>query len=228
MERNTIITADGSSSVAIPSMNVTYHSVYGAIRESSHVFVEAGLNHFRSRNKGREKQPLAIFEMGFGTGLNALLTLIESEHSDQQIFYETIELYPLEAMQIASLNYCSQLNRNDLQRKFVQMHEAEWGEEVRITPQFILRKSKVDLLEFQPTRTFEVIYFDAFDPGVQPDLWSKEVFRKMFSILEPGGILVTYSSKGDVRRAMILAGFEIEKIPGPPGKREMIRAARQS
>jgi len=208
VERKTIITADGSSSVAIPSMNVTYHSVYGAIRESSHVFIGAGLNYF-------------------GTGLNALLTLIESEHNGPQIFYETVELYPLESMQVEGLNYCAQLNRNDLQGKFGQMHRAGWEKEVRITPQFILKKSKVDLLDLQPTRTFEVIYFDAFDPGVQPELWSKEIFQKMFSILEPGGILVTYSSKGDARRAMIFAGFDIEKIPGPPGKREMIRAVRR-
>ena len=227
MERKTIITADGSSSVAIPSMNVTYHSVYGAIRESSHVFIGAGLNYFRSLHKDSKKQRLAIFEMGFGTGLNALLTLIESEHNGPQIFYETVELYPLESMQVEGLNYCAQLNRNDLQGKFGQMHRAGWEKEVRITPQFILKKSKVDLLDLQPTRTFEVIYFDAFDPGVQPELWSKEIFQKMFSILEPGGILVTYSSKGDARRAMIFAGFDIEKIPGPPGKREMIRAVRR-
>jgi len=169
-----------------------------------------------------------IFEMGFGTGLNALLTLIESEKADRMIYYETIELFPLDSEQASSLNYCDKLQRNDLQINFEQIHNCEWEQETPLAPNFIFKKTKGNLLKFETSKTFELIYFDAFDPNAQPELWTEKVFNKMFSILNPDGILVTYSSKGDVRRAMQAAGFSIEKIPGPPGKREIVRAYRSA
>lgn len=233
MERKIIITADGSSSVAIPAMNVTYHSVHGAMQESGYVFIEAGLKGISPLEAAswtdslRAARRLSIFEMGFGTGLNALLTLIESEKSEKMIYYETIELFPLDKEQFMSLNYCDKLQRNDLRIKFEQFHNCEWEKEIPIASNFIFKKTRSNLLNFETSKTFALIYFDAFDPNAQPELWTEEVFKKMFSILDPGGILVTYSSKGSVRRAMQVAGFSIEKIPGPPGKREMVRAYRR-
>jgi tRNA U34 5-methylaminomethyl-2-thiouridine-forming methyltransferase MnmC len=223
VEREIIITKDGSSTVSIPAIDVTYHSIHGAIQESTHVFIEAGFKTVRLLASARR---LNIFEMGFGTGLNALLTLVESEKQEDIIYYETIELFPLDNAQARSLNYCDKLQRNDLQKKFEQLHDCEWEKEILITPNFNFKKTRAGLLNFETSETFELIYFDAFDPNAQPKLWTEEVFNKMFSILNPDGILVTYSSKGDVRRAMQAAGFSIEKIPGPPGKREMVRGHR--
>lgn len=167
---------------------------------------------------------MRIFEMGLGTGLNALLTLIESGEFNQQIYYEALDPFPLTNDEVKVLNYCSVLNRADLQKTFEQLHDVDWGKEIAISSHFLFKKIKADLLYFQPSATFDLIFFDAFDPNVQPELWSMEIFRKMFLTLLPGGILVTYSSKGAVRRAMQAAGFRVEKIPGPAGKREIVRA----
>jgi len=201
-------------------MNVTYHSIYGAIQESKHVFIEAGLKSLILTEATR----LNIFEVGFGTGLNALLTIIETEKLQREIYYETVEQYPLDNGEVKSLNYCKQLDRTDLQSLFEQLHTSEWEKKINITKGFCLKKTKTNVLNFETSGTFELIYFDAFAPNVQPELWTIEIFEKMFSILKPGGLLVTYCSKGDVRRAMQAAGFIVEKLPGPKGKREMIRA----
>jgi tRNA U34 5-methylaminomethyl-2-thiouridine-forming methyltransferase MnmC len=209
--------------VEIPALNVTYHSVYGAIQESKHVFIEAGLKNVALP---ADTERLNIFEAGFGTGLNALLTIIEAEKLQREVLYETVERFPLNSFEIKSLNYCKQLDSEDLQPVFEQLHNCEWEKEINITSHFIFKKTKSDLLHFQAINNFRLIYFDAFAPTAQPELWTKEVFEKMFFILDPGGILVTYCSKGDVRRTMQAAGFTIEKLPGPPGKREMIRATR--
>jgi tRNA U34 5-methylaminomethyl-2-thiouridine-forming methyltransferase MnmC len=224
MERKMIITEDGSSSISIPKMNVTYHSVHGAIQESKHVFIEAGLN---GSDRLKRSDPLYIFEMGFGTGLNALLTLVESEKWNRRIYYETIEPFPLDKEPIKSLNFCQQLQRNDLQSLFEKMHSCAWENKIPVTENFILKKLKTNLLNYETEKNFDLIYFDAFDPNVQPELWTKEVFEKMFSMLNPESVLVTYSSKGSVRRAMQTAGFIVEKLPGPPGKREIIRANKR-
>jgi len=174
-----------------------------------------------------------IFEMGFGTGLNALLTFIEAQNLSKKVYYETIDLFPLSIDEAKTLNFSEILNRTDLQIIFDYMHTCDWEKEVPIESDFILKKRKANLLDVATSETspcdsqaFELIYFDAFDPSVQPDLWTEEIFRKMFSILRPGGVLVTYSSKGRVRRAMQAAGFEVEKIPGPAGKREIVRARK--
>jgi tRNA U34 5-methylaminomethyl-2-thiouridine-forming methyltransferase MnmC len=221
MQRKLILTSDGSHSLEITGSNLTYRSIHGAIRESKHVFIDAGLHSIAVPNKDTTR----VFEMGFGTGLNVLLTLLETQRLNQKCYYETIELFPLENDEIKSLNYCEQLGRNDLQPIFENLHDCEWEKEITITPGFSFKKSRSNLLNFKTHGTFELIYFDPFGPNVQPELWTKEIFDKMFSILQPGGILVTYSSKGDVRRAMQAAGFKVEKLPGPPGKREMVKAA---
>ena len=202
-------------------MNETYHSHHGAIQESMHVFINAGLKYVSDT---LQVSDTSIFEMGFGTGLNALLTLIEAERRQLKIHYTTVELFPLQVDEITILNYCEQLHRKDLSPVFQQLHQCEWEKDINITPFFTLHKKKgnfADLSNFQPVN---LIYYDAFAPYTQPGLWTKEAFEKLYNILLPGGILVTYCSKSDVRRAMQAAGFVVDKIQGPWGKREMVRA----
>ncbi len=221
MERKIILTGDGSHSVSMPEMGVTYHSVHGAIQESMHVFIEAGF-----KSACTNQSVCSILEVGFGTGLNALLTAIEAEKTGSSIYYVALEPYPLGAEEILSLNYCKQLNRKDLQDDFIRMHQCEWNKSIAVTENLLLHKSKYMLQSFEHITKFDLIYFDAFAPAAQPELWTKDVFDKMFSLLAPGGVLVTYCSKGEVRRNMMAAGFKVEKLPGPQQKREMLRAGR--
>lgn len=188
-----------------------------------HVFIDAGYRLVCS-------QPLyqcSILEVGFGSGLNALLTAIEAEKTKQSIYYVALEPSPLTEKEFLSLNYCELLNRKDLQEDFIRMHKCEWNKSIPFTEEVLIHKSNSTLQAFETKVEFDLIYFDAFAPNAQPELWTKEIFEKMYRILEPGGILVTYCSKGDVRRAMIAAGFEVEKLQGPPGKREMLRALKR-
>ena len=227
MLRDIILTKDGSHSITVPDMNVTYHSIHGAIQESLHVFIEAGLKNTPLPASG---QPLRLLEMGLGTGLNALLTLMEAEKMKQPVHYTALELFPLTPDQVAALNYCEQLHREDLRPLFNQLHHSPWEQETAISTDFTLLKTRSDLVAFTPLLTadtlYHLVYFDAFAPGAQPELWTPAVFAKLFALIAPGALLVTYCSKGDVRRAMLSAGFTVEKIPGPPGKREMLRARK--
>jgi len=223
MQRNVILTKDGSHTIAIPEINVTYHSIYGAIQESLHVFIEAGLKGIRPFVTAR---CLNILEIGFGTGLNALLTFIESGKTKQIIHYTAIELFPLEEIEIISLNYCEQLDRQDLLPTFAQMHKCKWEQDIKLSETFYIHKTKQDLQGYKTTDLQDLIYFDAFAPSSQPEVWTKEIFDKMYSILNTNGILVTYCSKSDVRKNMVAAGFEVEKLKGPQGKREMIRGIK--
>lgn len=216
MEREIIHTDDGSHTIAIPAMNVTYHSRHGAIQESMHVFIEAGLRQLAG--------DVHILEMGFGTGLNALLTLIETELQPRNIYYETIEAFPLTPAEASQLNYCEQLQRPDLQPLFDQLHQCEYEKTVAITPYFTIQKHHTKLAGFSADQPVNLVYFDAFAPTAQPELWTADIFTGLYYMMVPKGILVTYCSKGEVRRAMQTAGFIIEKLPGPPGKREMVRA----
>lgn len=217
MEKEFIITADGSATIKIPQWNVTYHSIHGAIQESKHVFIEAGLNYFL---KNSTKPLLNIFEMGLGTGLNVFLTAIEAEKLKKKIHYTAIESFPLSAEEANTLNYASALHHEDW---FQKIHECKWNEGVTINDFLTLKKENKNLLDYFNCQAFDIIYYDAFAPSAQPELWTKEISQKLFAMLQPGGVLVTYCSKGDVRRAMMAAGFEVEKLPGPPGKREMLR-----
>ncbi len=223
MERSVILTKDGSHTISIPEMNVTYHSHHGAIQESLHVFIKAGL----LVSDAFGASDTSILEMGFGTGLNALLTLIEAERLKRQIHYTAIELFPLQYEEITALNYCDQLYRKDLIPIFEKLHQCEWEKDITITPHFTLHKKKESLLQFNTSKLQNIIYFDAFAPSAQPKLWTPSIFEKLYSMLLTKGILVTYCSKGDVRRAMQSAGFIVEKLPGPPGKREMVRATKK-
>jgi tRNA U34 5-methylaminomethyl-2-thiouridine-forming methyltransferase MnmC len=224
MERKIILTGDGSHSISVPELNVTYHSIHGAIQESLHVFIQAGLIDSRMFDYVGVHH---VLEIGFGTGLNALLTLIEADKHKNRIYYTALELYPLNESETKQLNYCEQLDLPQYKTLFEKMHECNWEEMREITEYFRLTKIKCNLLEYTTENSFYIIYFDAFAPNAQPELWTRKVFDKMYSLLQPGGILVTYCSKGDVRRNMIAAGFEVEKLPGPKGKREMLRARRK-
>jgi tRNA U34 5-methylaminomethyl-2-thiouridine-forming methyltransferase MnmC len=223
MQRKIILTGDGSHSLEIPGLHLTYHSTYGAIQESQHVFIDAGLHACIGPERS---EAVRIFEVGFGTGLNALLTLIASEKSKRKIYYEAVELFPLDIQEVMALNYCEQLQRDDLQRSFEQLHTCSWEREAMITSNFIFKRIRASILAFIPSAGFDLIFFDAFDPKAQPELWTEEIFSNLFSTLLPGGILVTYSSKGSVRRALQSAGFTVEKIPGPQGKKEIVRAIK--
>lgn len=223
MKREIIITADGSHSISVPELKVAYHSIYGAVQESLHVFINAGLIESNLFDySGVHK----ILEVGFGTGLNALLTLIEADKNKNRIYYTGIELDPLTEQEIRQLNYCEHLNMPQYKSLFKKMHSVEWEEMFEISEYFSLTKTKCDLPDYSSEEQYSLIYFDAFAPNAQPELWTKEVFEKMYSLLLPGGLLVTYCSKGDVRRAMIAAGFNVEKLQGPTLKREMLRARK--
>ncbi|MFN8288840.1 MAG: tRNA (5-methylaminomethyl-2-thiouridine)(34)-methyltransferase MnmD [Chitinophagaceae bacterium] len=224
MERKIILTEDGSHSISVPALNVTYHSVHGAIAESQHVFIQAGL---------LDAQILeytgvhSILEIGFGTGLNALLSFAEAEKHKNRIYYTALEPFPLEEEKINLLNYCDLLNRPDYKPRFQKMHDCGWEEMFEISAYFRLTKHRSALADLSaPDESFNIVYFDAFAPAAQPELWTKEAFEKLYRLMTPGGILVTYCSKGEVRRAMQAAGFMVEKIPGPKGKREMVRAKK--
>src|SRR5438034_1677619 len=180
MQRKRIVTNDGSHSISIPEINVTYHSMHGAIGESMHVYIQEGF--YKVSDALQASDTLGIFEAGFGTGLNALLTLIESEKSGRKIFYETIEPFPLTTEEAGELNYCAELNRKDLQPIFEKLHSSDWEQEITITNNFILKKSNTELQNFKTSELRNLIYFDAFAPNAQPELWTKEIFDKMFSV----------------------------------------------
>ncbi len=216
MKRTVEITADGSPTISIPEMKVTYHSKHGAVQESMHVFINAGLNLVVEKFP---KNSIHVFEMGFGTGLNALLTMQFAEKSNRKLYYYAVEKFPLEKEEYDLLEYDSKLT-------LMKLHEAGWETNVEINDSFVLHKTQCALVDAKPAKKFHLIFYDAFAPSAQPELWTKEIFALMYYLLVNEGILVTYCSKGDVRRAMIAAGFTVEKLQGPPGKREMLRAVK--
>jgi tRNA U34 5-methylaminomethyl-2-thiouridine-forming methyltransferase MnmC len=168
----------------------------------------------------------SVLEIGLGTGLNALLTLLEADKCRNRIYYTALEPYPLEAPVTESLNYCGLLNTPEYQKRFEKIHNCPWEEMIEISEYFRLIKMKCRLQDYNSSEVFSLVYYDAFAPNAQPELWTREVFEKLFSMMLPKSVLVTYCSKGDVRRAMLAAGFIVEKLPGPPGKREMLRAVK--
>jgi len=219
------LTEDGSHTILIPEINVTYHSKFGAIQESKHVFIKEGLQYLLNADLFKKDDVLNIFEVGFGTGLNAWLSLSEAIRLNRKINYCAVEPFPLSIEEAEKLNYASFADK-DLQKYFWQLHQCEWNEEILIHPLFLFEKINIQLQNFSTSKKFHLIYFDAFDPNTQPELWTENVFKKMFDILYSNGILVTYCSKGIVRRAMQATGFSVEKLKGPPHKREMVRAVK--
>lgn len=215
-----VLTEDGSTTLFIPELNEHYHSIHGAVQESMHIFIREGYAQIRNF-------PAFIFEAGFGTGLNTFLTFLESEKEGRAIHYSTIEKYPLEDHLVRLLNYPEKTDPAKAEL-FQAIHAAPWDQDIRISEHFILHKIKGDLREVQLLdATYNLVYFDAFGPAVQPELWTEEIFRMLYKSMKEGACLVTYSVKGSVTRALKAAGFSLEKLPGPPGKREMTRATRK-
>ena len=215
-------TQDGSHSILSKQYGVSYHSKYGAIQESRHVFLQAGLHY-----KALQQKDLAILEIGFGTGLNALLTFEEAERHQWNIHYETVEAFPIELPQALQLNYPARLNTEKLSGIFIALHSCSWEEIHRLSPFFTFRKVCQSFQEIQYERQFDLIYFDAFAPDAQPELWEPPLLSLLYKALRPGGMLVTYCAKGSVKRAFKAVGFQVEALPGPPGKREMTRCWRE-
>ncbi|MDR0430995.1 MAG: tRNA (5-methylaminomethyl-2-thiouridine)(34)-methyltransferase MnmD [Tannerellaceae bacterium] len=215
LHRELQLTADGSHTLFIREMDEHYHSVNGAIQESRHVFIEAGLKQLKKEN-------LRIVEIGFGTGLNTFLTLLETS---SPVEYHTIERYPLSMDIIQSLNY-GKIIDPEKRELFLSLHTAPWNKPVKITASFILHKVIGDSNTCEFPKQTDLVYFDAFAPDKQPEMWNPEIFAKLYDCMQTGGILTTYCAKGSVRRMMQEAGYSVERIPGPPGKREMIRAVK--
>lgn len=219
---NSIIeTQDGSHTVYSERFGVTYHSKYGAIQETQHVFIDAGLYHKSLKNK-----TLSILEIGFGTGLNAFMTLLEAEKRGLTIEYQAAEAYPLTIDEAHQLNYPELLKRTDKTKDFRLLHESEWEKWYQINPSFKFKKikSRFEDLQFEPI--FDLIYFDAFAPSAQAELWEPPTLSIMYDALKEDGIWVSYCAKGSVKRNLKSLGFVVESIPGPPGKREMTRAKK--
>lgn len=213
------ITNDGSSTLYASQYEQHYHSIHGAVNESMHVFIEAGLQEIQ-----RKKNTIHILEMGFGTGLNALLAYVHKENSEIQ--YTTIEAQPVSLDTAQTLNYPTQIQHLKTKDFFIHLHETPWNKWVQLSPSFHIYKYHGLLEDFESSDRFDVVFFDAFAPNAQPELWTPEIFQKIFDHCNDGAILTTYSAKGDVRRALQTAGFKVTKLPGPPGKREMLRGEK--
>lgn len=216
-----VFTKDGSQTILNTDLGSTYHSRHGALTESQHVFIRKGLQ--KQIEKGVTN--ITLLEMGFGTGLNALLTAIVAIDQNIQINYHALELFPVPECVWNKYELPDELAES--RALFDALHTADWDNEVAINPNFSITKHNISLLHFQPSVKFDVVYYDAFEPETQPELWTQDVFGKLFAWINPNGILTTYCCKGYVRRNMLGAGFEIEKVPGPPGKREMIVAKKR-
>jgi len=219
MKREIVKTADGSSTISVPELNEHYHSVNGAIAEANHVYINTGY-------KVVEKNDISILEIGFGTGLNSLLTLMQSDSDKKIIFYQGVEAYPVSLEEVSALNYLEELYATDFEAKYKLMHTSEWEKEIAVTDSFTLLKQKKSFTEIDDVDKFDLIYFDAFGPDVQPELWTEEIFGKMYKSLKDGGVLVTYSSKGIVKRALRNVGFTVKRLDGPKGKRHILRATK--
>ncbi len=217
MQPQIIKTSDGSHTLYSPDMDEQYHSVNGALTESLHIFIKHGYQVCTEKNK-------KVFEVGFGTGLNCYLTAIEAEKNRTPTTYVAIEEYPLEKERWQALNYPQVYPSKD-QTLFQSIHEAEWGKKVEISTHFQLLKLKLDITTSTLPNLEEanIVYYDAFGPDKQPEMWKLLVIEKVANIMASTGILVTYTVKGSVKRGLKSLGFRIEKVPGPPGKNEILR-----
>ena len=223
MSRKIVLTADGSSSIFSEENNQHYHSHFGAMQESVHIFIEAGL----CSDALAHLERVSILEIGFGTGLNALLTCLKAEELHQKIYYESIELHPLTQQEIAQLNYPALLPHAHAETLFSALHNAQWNKTEAISENFTLLKRQISATDATYVHeAFDLVYFDAFSPEAQPALWTKEVFETIYHSMKKGGILLTYCAKGSVKRTLKEVGFQIEKLPGPIGKREILRAGK--
>ena len=247
MQRTLITTADGSHSLYVKDLDEHYHSIHGAIQEAVHVFINTGLKYLHDKNY----QEINILEIGFGTGLNALLTCIESEKLKVKINYTALEAFPLEDKLLNELNYVELISAanneippfdvsastqyaqgdvwdggHEIKNIFQQLHTCDWENEISVSEYFTLHKIKNTLQEVQLENSFDLIYFDAFGPRVQPEMWTKDLFSKIYSATKQNGCIVTYCAKGEVKRTLKKVGYTVETLPGPPRKREMVRGLK--
>lgn len=220
MKREIIITDDGSTTIRIPDWDENYHSTHGAIQEAKHVFIKNGLDLYQKQDS------ISILEIGFGTGLNAFITFLETLNKEK-VNYVGVEAYPISSEEIAQMNYVTELQAAQYQVVFDKMHSCDWESQQNITENFILTKRKQFFQDIEDKEQYDLIYFDAFGFPLQPELWSEVIFKKMFDALLPNGILVTYACRSSIKNAMLSVGFSIEKLPGAPGKREMLRAIKR-
>lgn len=217
MQREIKLTSDGSTTIYLPEINESYHSKHGAIQEANHVFIKNGFNVF-------DQCSISILEIGFGTGLNALVTFLEAEKNSKIINYTGVEAFPVDYDEALQMNYVSQLNAPKLDLVFKKIHQCSWEVSNEIATNFFLTKQKKKFEEIEEYEKYDLIYFDAFAFSVQPELWSEFIFKKMYNALKQNGILVTYACRTSIKNAMLSSGFSVEKMPGAPGKREMLRA----
>lgn len=221
-KRSLLKTGDGSHTFHLPEWNEQYHSRHGAIAEALHVFIENGLFYRLAKEKMKE---IAVLEIGFGTGLNCMLTLLKTEEEDCVVHYTGVEGFPLSVEEVEMLNFPELLETDP--SRFLEIHRAPWNKPVPVSESFRLEKRHQLFAEITDQEAFDLIYFDAFGMRVQPELWTETIFKKMFQALRPGGVLVTYASNGIAKRAMETVGFSLERLPGPPGKKHMVRAVKK-
>lgn len=215
-----ILTDDGSHTIFLPHLNENYHSTFGAVEESKHIFINAGLKTLINSHKA-----INIFELGFGTGLNALLTYFEAKET--KVIYTSVESNPLKESFYSKLNYPELFNKENSRDVFLKLHTSDWNTEIVLNDNFSIKKLGDKIQNIKLTKNnFDLVYFDAFAPDIQPELWTEQIFQKIASAMKTNGILLTYSAKGSVKRALKNAGFKVEGLPGPTGKREITRATR--
>lgn len=216
-----ITTQDGTPTIRLSDVGVTYHSRYGALQESKHVYIEAGLFY-----KSITKKQLNILEVGFGTGLNTLLTCLESNRLKLDVKYTALDNNPLTEEIFTAINYANYLDAPHAHEVFLKLHQCEWESWQVFSETFSLLKKQVDAQHWLNENSYDLIFYDAFAPDTQPELWTEQVMQNMYDSLLDGGILVTYCAKSAFKRALKNAGFRVEALPGPPGKREMTRALK--
>jgi tRNA U34 5-methylaminomethyl-2-thiouridine-forming methyltransferase MnmC len=221
------LTEDGSHSIYSEQFGVAYHSTHGAIQETQHIFIEAALCHFIQLNQDKNIDEIKILDIGFGTGLNVFMTFLESQNRQYNIDLTTIEAYPLSISTAETLNYAQLLNVPQYEHIFKQLHSLSWEEKHAIMEKFTYQKHLLDFKEIAYTNTFDIVFYDAFSPETQPDLWDEMMMGRIFNALKSGGIMTTYCAKGSFKRALKSVGFQVEGIPGPRGKREITRATKK-
>jgi len=250
VKRSIIITADGSKTIQIEEWNEQYHSIHGAVNEANHVYLKYGLLYFwenfchsklisesnsefekqnichLEQSEESQKNKISILEIGFGTGLNAFLTLIEAEKQELDINYVGVEAYPVKPDEIIALNYPKVISEKH-KSEFVKLHNTPWEKDVKISNNFQLRKEEKFFKDISTVSEFDIVYFDAFGARVQPELWTEAIFKIIYTAMKPNSVLTTYSAMGSAKRAMKAVGFEVERLEGPPNKRHMLRAIKR-
>lgn len=219
MKREIIQTQDGSTTIHLPEWNESYHSKHGAVQEAYHVFIKNGFSLLEGKS-------ISILEIGFGTGLNAFITYLEAKKNrNQTINYVGVEAYPVVLEEALQMNYAQEIDEKECQ-VFELLHQTNWENKHLISSDFALTKRQQFFEDINDINAFDLIYFDAFGFRVQPELWSEAIFVAMYKALKANGVLVTYACRTSIKNAMLSAGFSVEKLPGAPGKREMLRATK--